>query len=105
MTNLFFKLISILFISTCLLATANAANLTCGIHLIKKGETKSHVKEYCGKPSEVLKNPDEIWVNDVRVMNKSRVWTYSFAEGQETYHITFENDRVTKISTGEYGFA
>ena len=102
---------------------ANATGLRCGTRLITEGDVKSKVLAECGEPDHV-----EVWEEervyryyylpeeDFRYYDnhleprylKDHViveeWTYNHGRYRFMDHVRFENGRVRKIISGDYGY-
>jgi hypothetical protein len=102
---------------------ANAISLRCGLRLITEGDYKAKVLAQCGEPDHV-----EIWEEervyryyyqpreDYRYQDdylepryiKDRViveeWTYNHGPHRFMDHVRFENGKVRRIVSGDYGY-
>ena len=106
-----------------MLANAYGYSLRCGVRLISEGDYKAKVLAECGEPDHV-----EIWeeeriyryyykpeddqrlhrnylkpryVKDYIIVEE---WTYNHGRYRFMDHIRFENGRVRKIESGDYGY-
>ena len=102
---------------------ANAISLRCGVRLITEGDFKAKVLAECGEPDHV-----EVWEEE-RVYKyyytpydnyryqdeyfeprfvKDHViieeWTYNHGRYRFMDHVRFENGRVRRIISGDYGY-
>lgn len=106
-----------------MLTQANAISLRCGLRLITEGDYKAKVLAQCGEPDHV-----EIWeeeriyryyyqpMEDYRYQDdylepryiKDRViveeWTYNHGPHRFMDHVRFENGKVRRIVSGDYGY-
>jgi len=104
---------------------AFATALRCGVRLITEGDTKSKVLAECGEPDHV-----EVWEeervyryypwpgydyfqHDDDQYRKPRFakeyvlveeWTYNHGPHRFMDHVRFENGRVKRIISGDYGY-
>ncbi len=107
-----------------ILSSVTAFGLRCGTHLISTGDTKSEVRDRCGEPTNI-----EVW-QEVRIKRdfyrpiqpdleeheryrepflvKEYVtveeWVYNFGPSRFIYFLRFENGKLKKITTGDYGY-
>lgn len=106
-----------------IVSQANGSSLRCGTRLITEGDIKSKVLAECGEPDHV-----EVWEEervyryyykpeeDSRYYDnyleprylKDHViveeWTYNHGRFRFMDHVRFENGRVKKIKSGDYGY-
>jgi hypothetical protein len=98
-----------------------ASDLRCGSKLISVGDYKYDVFRKCGEPAHV-----EVW-EEVRIQRdffpdiglefeivrrapllKEYVaieeWEYNFGQGSFIRYLRFENGRLRRITTGDYGY-
>jgi hypothetical protein len=104
-------------------ACAPAFAYRCGNKLIKVGNTRYEVLEYCGQPSwqdsweeDYLESPrtypfsssGDFVAGRTRIATVVRVtveeWVYNDGPSQFMRILTFENGKVVSIRTGNYGF-
>ncbi len=102
---------------------ANAISLRCGVRLITEGDYKAKVLAECGEPDHV-----EVWEEervykyyyqpqeDYRYYDdyleprylKDHViveeWTYNHGPHRFMDHVRFENGKVRRIVSGDYGY-
>lgn len=74
------------------IALDDAGSLRCDQESIMMGDTEFQVETTCGKPETVLIKG-----------NAKKVWIYNFGPTRFIYYLTFVNERLTRIQTGEYG--
>ncbi len=102
-------------------SSASASDFRCGSDIISPGDRKFDVLRKCGNPDNV-----EVW-EEVRIKRnlgdhlflpgeeppgylfaKELVtveeWDYNLGSGRFTRYLTFENGRLIKITTGDYGY-
>ena len=107
-----------------MMAAANEASaFRCGVRLVAVGDSKYEVLRKCGEPTSVeswlekriepysvepfsdgrrfyLQNPTFATVVYVAVEQ----WLYDFGRNRFMRTLTFENNRLTRIETGSYGY-
>ena len=120
-TRIITSLLFIFFIAT--LANAYAYSLRCGVRLISEGDIKAKVLAECGEPDHVemweeeriykyyYKPNDDLqyhrnylkprYVKDYIIVEE---WTYNHGRYRFMDHIRFENGRVRRIESGDYGY-
>jgi hypothetical protein len=83
--------------------------LRCGNRLVSIGNTKAEVLIKCGSPQwkdawtdTVINNPDT--VGAVRVNIDRERWIYDLGRHSFMRFLLFENGRLVKITTGDYGY-
>ena len=106
-----------------MLANAYAYSLRCGVRLISEGDIKAKVLAECGEPDHVemweeeriyryYHNPSDErrhhqnyhkphYIKDYIIVEE---WTYNHGRYRFMDHIRFENGRVRKIESGDYGY-
>ncbi|MEJ2650850.1 MAG: DUF2845 domain-containing protein [Gammaproteobacteria bacterium] len=97
-----------------LAAFANAAvaasdTLRCGNRLVSVGDNKAEVLIKCGSPAwkdawtdQVIDNVNT--ANALRVSTERERWVYNFGHNSFLRYLLFENGRLVKITTGDYGY-
>jgi hypothetical protein len=99
-----------------------AADLRCGTRIITLGERKYDVLRKCGEPSNVTSwdeirtkkefgtgvlDPDPgfrrwpLWVEELVTIEE---WEYNFGSNQFIRYLVFENNRLIRITEGDYGY-
>jgi len=88
---------------------AGSETLRCGKRLASAGDTKAEVLIKCGAPAwkdawtdMVITNANT--VNAVRVSIDRERWVYNFGHNSFLRYLLFENGRLTKVTTGDYGY-
>ena len=112
---------ALLIFSLLLASSVLAADFRCGSNIISSGDRKFDVLRKCGNPANV-----EVW-EEVRIKRdlgarlflpgeeppgfpfaKEFVtveeWEYNLGPGRFIRYLTFENGRLIKITTGDYGY-
>ncbi len=104
-------------------ANAYALSLRCGTRLITEGDYKAKVLAECGEPDHVEAWEEERifryyykpyydnhkydnyleprYIKDYIIVEE---WTYNNGRYRFMDHIRFENGRVRKITSGDYGY-
>ena len=100
---------------------AVASDLRCGSKLISVGDYKYDVFRKCGEPTHV-EAWEEVHVRrdffpDIRpefeIVRRSPLlkeyvtieeWEYNFGQGSFIRYLRFENGRLRRITTGDYGY-
>ena len=104
-------------------ANASALSLRCGTRLISEGDYKAKVLAECGEPDHVETWEEERvyryyykpyddnqdyepyleprYIKDYIIVEE---WTYNNGRYRFMDHIRFENGRVRKIKSGDYGY-
>ena len=77
-----------------LLALDETSSLDCSGGTVLTGDSKDSVREKCGDPQKVAPREGK-WSPDI--------WIYNFGPSEFLYYVTFTNDRVERIQTGDYG--
>jgi hypothetical protein len=99
------------------------SDLRCGSKLVSVGDYKYDVIRKCGEPAHV-----EVWEEvrikggpfrsapispDIEILRRSPLvkeyvtieeWEYNFGQGSFIRYLKFENGRLTRITTGDYGY-
>jgi len=99
-----------------------AADLRCGTRIITLGERKYDVLRKCGDPSNVTSwdemrtkkefgtgvlDPDPgfrrwpLWVEELVTLEE---WEYNLGPNQFIRYLVFENNRLIRITEGDYGY-
>ena len=105
------------------LASGNALAFRCGTRLVELGESRGQVILKCGPPDwidwwvenrrdRVFGPPYSNWNRpwETRIPHDSifqvtiEEWTYNLGPTQFIRILTFENSRLIRIDTGEYGY-
>ena len=99
-----------------------AADLICGSNIISLGDRQYDVRRKCGNPTHVesweeLRVKRDLGVHFfppgeeppgaplfVKVLVTVEEWEYNLGPGKFIRYLTFENGRLTKITTGDYGY-
>lgn len=90
-----------------------ALALQCDGKVVSLGYSTWRVREICGEPVDVqdtqlliprryYDKQRQAYVETFILINKS-VWTYNFGSNRLIYILTFENDKLANIETGDYG--
>ena len=83
--------------------------LRCGKRLVSVGDNKAEVLIKCGEPAWKDAWRDQV-INNVNTVNAFRVnidherWVYNFGRNSFLRFLLFENGRLIKIATGDYGY-
>jgi hypothetical protein len=122
MKNLLGFVIAMIILFTLAATDTQALSIRCGVRLISEGDLKPKVLAECGEPDHV-----EIWeeeriyryryktredsryhgylepryIKDIVVVEE---WTYNRGRHRFMDHIRFENGKVKRIETGDYGY-
>ena len=92
--------------------TASAAEsntLRCGKRLVSMGDNKAEVLIKCGEPAWKDAWSDQL-ITNVNTVDALRVsidrerWVYNFGHHSFLRFLLFENGRLIKITTGDYGY-
>ncbi len=81
------------------------------------GDTKDYVLHQCGEPSHIEERTER-WANNYRTNypedlegynyiineNQIEVWTYNLGPTQFIRYLTFRNNKLIDIKTGDYGY-
>lgn len=106
------------------LGQKQALGFRCGVSLISEGDSKSRVLAKCGEPFNIEYWQEERIKRDfyrpsypgpdypehyrepflVKELIRIEEWTYNLGRTQFIRYVRFENGRVRKIYTGDYGF-
>lgn len=96
---------------------ASAQAMECGNKLITRGDSISKVATLCGNPAQVdrtsiVRSASAGWVNGRWVQSGGaqveipvEIWLYNFGPDKLMQQIRFENGRVVKIETLDFGYA
>ena len=96
---------------------ANAQAMRCGNKLITQGDSIAKVATLCGDPSQVdhtsiVRSTASTFVNGRWVQSGGaqveipvEVWLYNFGPDKLMQQIRFEDGRVVKIETLDFGYA
>lgn len=88
---------------------ATSDTLRCGNRLVSVGNNKAEVLIKCGSPAWKDAWTDVV-INNVNTVNALRVnvdrerWIYNFGRNSFLRILLFENGRLVKITTGDYGY-
>jgi Protein of unknown function (DUF2845) len=95
---------------------ASAQAMQCGNKLITRGDSIAKVATLCGNPSQVdhtsiVRSSAATWVNGQWVHSGAgqveipvEVWLYNFGSDKLMQQIRFEDGRVVKIETLDFGY-
>ena len=83
----------------------------CGSRIVRNGETQDDVAGKCGDPDDVRTwtelRTESIWRNGVKIERSVPIeyaeWKYDFGRDRLIRYLTFVQDRLTAVRTGEYG--
>ncbi len=80
----------------------------CGDRVISIGESKADIFAKCGEPFYRTSHDEEVWMPvggtaSRKVIVTVEQWTYNFGPQRFMRIITFRNDKVVDIRTGNYG--
>jgi Protein of unknown function (DUF2845) len=96
---------------------ASAQAMECGNKLITRGDSISKVATLCGNPAQVdrssiIRSASAGWVNGQWVQSGGaqleipvEIWLYNFGPDKLMQQIRFEDGRVVKIETLDFGYA
>lgn len=96
---------------------ANAQAMECGNKLITRGDSVAKVTALCGNPAQVdrtsiVRYASAGWVNGQWVQSGGaqveipvEIWLYNFGPDKLMQQIRFEDGRVVKIETLDFGYA
>ena len=96
---------------------ASAQAMECGNKLITRGDSISKVATLCGNPAQVdrtsivrsssasLVNGQWVQSGGAQVEIPVEVWLYNFGPDKLMQQIRFEDGRVVKIESLDYGYA
>lgn len=73
--------------------------LRCGNKIVQTGMTMAEVEEYCGKPSSVMTEDQDIRSGN-RVIGTTQLhfWTYDRASGQNAAILEFDQEKLLSIT-------
>ena len=73
--------------------------LRCGNKIVETGMTMAEVENYCGKPSSVMSESQDIRSGN-RVIGTTLVhyWTYDRASGQNAAILEFDQEKLLSIT-------
>ena len=71
------------------LALDDVSDFSCNGEIVSIGDDKAAVEHRCGRPSTMEQS--------------GRVWIYNFGPTEFLYYLTFANDRLERIQTGDRG--
>lgn len=104
-------------------ADQSGSGFRCGVRLVSIGESTAKVLQKCGQPSNV-----ETWVEErikrdfyrqipaesyeefyrepflVKEIIRIEEWEYNLGPTQFIRYLRFENGRLVRITTGDYGY-
>jgi len=95
---------------------ASAESMECGNRLITQGDSLAKVASLCGNPTQVdhtsiIRQASGGWVNGQWVASAGaqieipvEVWLYNLGPDRLMRQIRFEDGRVVKIETLDYGY-
>jgi len=72
--------------------------------LILINDRISEVKRKCGPPTEASRRQERIGWGYVLETVEIEEWTYNLGPTSFMTYLTFENGRLTRIESGEYGY-
>ena len=99
-----------------LASAANAQNMQCGNKLVSQGDTIPEVAAKCGDPthidhSSIFRSANYAFVNGQWVASTGaqveipvEVWLYNLGPDRLMRQIRFEDGRVVRIDTLDYGY-
>jgi hypothetical protein len=78
---------------------AAPATLRCGNKIVETGMSMAEVENYCGKPSSVMSESQDIRSGN-RVIGTTLVhyWTYDRASGQNAAILEFDQEKLLSIT-------
>lgn len=99
-------------ISVLLLVVGDASAMRCGNQLVFIGDRHSDVLNKCGEPDEREERPEKRYFRvfqegkSFQVLQEVLVeeWTYNLGPTMFIRILRFENGRLVKIETGDYGY-
>jgi len=94
---------------------AFADAMRCGSRLISDGDTRSHVRELCGEPSDIqtrtiLRRPYYdfhgriVYYGDGLIEIPVEIWTYNLGPYKLMRRVRFVDGEVEEIETLGYGY-
>ena len=95
---------------------AHADAMRCGNKLIREGDTRSLVRDFCGEPSDIqtrsiLRRPvfnfngRKQFFGDGLVEIPVEIWTFNFGPSKLMREVRFVDGRVEEIATLGYGYS
>jgi hypothetical protein len=95
---------------------AHADAMRCGSKLIREGDVRSLVRDFCGEPSDIqtrsiLRRPvfnfngRKRFVGDGLVEIPVEIWTFNFGPSKLMREVRFVDGRVEEIATLGYGYS
>lgn len=96
-------MIRIAVLLSCLLATLHSLSaqetLRCGSKIVETGMTMAEVEKYCGTPSSMRTEDQDIRAGN-RVVGTTQLhfWTYDRASGQNAAILEFDQDKLLSIT-------
>ena len=72
--------------------------------LILVNDRISEVRKKCGPPTEASRRQERIGWGYVLETVEIEEWTYNLGPTSFMTYLTFENGRLTRIESGEYGY-
>ncbi len=96
-------------------APLHADAMRCGARLVSQGDTRSHVRELCGEPSDVqtrtiLRRPYYdlngriVYYGDGLIEVPVEIWTYNLGPYKLMRRIRFVDGQIEDIETLGYGY-
>jgi hypothetical protein len=121
MKRLWFFFLSIIFFLCAAPSSVLPADFRCGANIISVGARKSEVLRKCGEPASmeaweavrykgslgsrpVLPDEDLSRPFLVKELVTIEEWEYNLGPGQFIRYLRFENGRLIRITTGDYGY-
>jgi hypothetical protein len=92
-----------LILLSCMLAASESFSasetLRCGNKIVETGMTMAEVESYCGKPSSVMVEEQDIRSGN-RVVGTTQLhyWTYDRASGQNAAILEFDQEKLLSIT-------
>jgi len=94
---------------------AHADAMRCGSKLIREGDVRSLVRDFCGEPSDIqtrsiLRRPTfnfngrKTFFGDGLVEIPVEIWTFNFGPSKLMREVKFVDGRVEAINTLGYGY-
>ncbi len=78
--------------------------MICKNGIVSKGETMPVVLHKCGPPSFTDRHEESGSADDTLITVTVDDWIYNFGPNEFMYSIRFENGRVKKIESLDYGY-
>lgn len=102
-------------LALCASEPAHADAMRCGSRLISDGDTRSHVRELCGEPSDIqtrtiLRRPYYdfhgriVYYGDGLIEIPVEIWTYNLGPYKLMRRVRFVDGEVEEIETLGYGY-